>query len=326
MACSHLPPPDVPDPLRVEDRHLSETVLLLARGIAADLAFDRLPILADALEDSGYDNFALLNHLRSDDRHEVGCWAFRRLLRTTLLLPGGVPITFAYCPPGSFLMGSDNAESDVDEAPVHQVKLTNGFYAGIYPVTQKQWQVVMGTDPSDFKGDWLPVTSVSWVEARHFCTAVCRSTGWGVRLPTEAEWEYSCRAGTTTKYHYGDVPKASRMNFSPSLDADRPTPPSDADYSWRMLGVASFPSNPWGLHDCHGNAGEWCADVFEPFYFHRSPDTDPECGAGSRIESNRVIRGGCYQYAASKCRSSSRRFLAENDRCYTVGFRVVFTA
>src|SRR3954469_24983968 len=99
MSCSHQPPPYAPNPLRVEGRWLTETVLALARGVAADLAFDRLPILADALEDAGCDNLALLHHLRGDELHRVECWVLRRLLRTTLLLPGDVPITFAYCPP-----------------------------------------------------------------------------------------------------------------------------------------------------------------------------------------------------------------------------------
>ncbi|MCU0704911.1 MAG: hypothetical protein MUF18_13120, partial [Fimbriiglobus sp.] len=133
MPCSHLLPTDA---VAFDPAWLSETALALARGIAADGALDRLPILADALEDAGCHNFSLLNHLRSAEPHRVECWALRRVLRTTLPLLGGVEMAFAWCPPGSFLMGSPESEAVVyyDDFQ-HEVRLTRGFYCGVYPVT-----------------------------------------------------------------------------------------------------------------------------------------------------------------------------------------------
>lgn len=328
MACSHLPPPDVPDPLRVEDRHLSETVLLLARGIAADLAFDRLPILADALEEVGCDNFTLLNHLRADHFHRVECWALRRLLRTTLLLPGGVPITFEYCPPGSFIMGSSHPEADEGEEP-RRVTLTRGYYTGVHTVTQRQWQAVMGTDPSEFQGGERPVERVSWDDAQDFCVRASVAVGRQFRLPTEAEWEYSCRAGTATQFHFGDTPEPERMRYdsSPSFDG---SPPDGTSV------VGSHPPNAWGLYDMHGNVNEWCQDLSNevnryyaglPSMISRYvglPPIDPVCETGGG--SYRVLRGGSWRGTWVCCRSANRYHGRVDERFNDQGFRVVFTA
>jgi hypothetical protein len=119
-----------------------------------------------------------------------------------LKLSGDVPISFAWCPPGTFQMGSNNADN---EKPVRTVKLTKGFYMAVYPITQAQWKAVMGTEPSKFKGTDRPVEQISWTDAVEFCTKLTvKLSGRGqVRLPTEAEWEYACRAGTTTDYYAG---------------------------------------------------------------------------------------------------------------------------
>lgn len=333
MPCSHLPPPDLPDPLRVDDAHLTENVLLLARGIAADLGFDRLPILADALEDAGCDNFTLLNHLRSVEPHRVECWALRRLLRTTLMLPGGVPITFAYCPPGTFLMGSDHREADEGEQPMRQVTLTKGFYAGIYPVTQRQWHVVMNSDRSEFKGDERPVERVSWEDAQSFCTNSSATVGQLLRLPTEAEWEYACRAGTTTEFYFGEVPAPELMCFdsSKSLGGSVTAHPPEG-----TAVVGSYPPNPWGLFDMHGNVEEWCQDLsndINQYYAGLSgvarryvglPSIDPVCNQGD--ETHRTLRGGSWRDHPVCCRSANRSHGRVGDRHNDTGCRVVFTA
>jgi formylglycine-generating enzyme required for sulfatase activity len=317
MPCPATPPPDAPDALRVEDRWLTETVLALARGVAADRALDRLPILADALEDAGCDNLTLLNHLRADEQHAVGCWALRQLLRTTLMLPGGVPIAFTYCPPGSFLMGSDHPDAHGSERPTHRVTLTRGFYAAIYPVYQQLWWAVMGDTPSDMSGRFLPVRNVTWEEAAYFCQRVSVVVGVSVRLPTEAEWEYACRAGTNTEYHFGDEPDTGMMNhaaeFSHTYGVGRE--PSL---------VGTFPPNDWGLFDTHGNVWEWCQDWYDERYYARSPPTDPECRDGA--QQYRVLRGGSFCNSPGCCRAAFRLHgrPGMGDRDY--GFRVVFTA
>jgi formylglycine-generating enzyme required for sulfatase activity len=287
MPCSHLPPSDLPDPLRMDDTHLTETVLLLARGIAADLAFDRLPILADALEDAGCDNLALLNHLRSDEPHRVECWALRRLLRITLLLPGGVPMTFAYCPPGTFLMGSSRPTYSLLNTSLRQVTIKNGFHAGIVPVTQRQWESLMAVNPSFFRGDHRPVDGASWDVAQWFCRRASEVVGRTLRLPT----------GTTTEYHYGDEPNQTLMYRSRHYDEGGGT-----------IEVGQYPPNPWGLHDCHGNVWEWVE------------------GRVDNQGKQKGLRGGCWACVEDLCRSAYRHRKYGGQGSHDTGFRVVFTA
>ncbi len=312
MPCIHTPPADA---LVVEPAWLTETVVLLARGVAADLGFDRLPILADALEDAGCDNFAFLNHLRSDEPHRVECWALRRLLRTTLLLPGDVPITFAYCPPGSFLMG--DVEAGLEAQPVHPVTLTTGFHMGIYPVTQEQWRAVMLTQPSQFQGITLPVECVSWNDAKEFCSKVTEFTGRAIRLATEAEWEYACRARTTTTYYWGQEFRGgdANCNFGYPFDLGETTP----------VGFYSEQNpHPWGLGDMLGNVWEWCEDRFDFHFYARSPEVDPVCD--SNEDGHRAFRGGSWLNTPHIGRSANRDGTEPDHRHDTLGFRVVYTA
>lgn len=323
--CSANPPPDFPAPLRLEPAWLTDTVLALARGVAADNGFDRLPILADALEDEGCDNLPLLTHLRRGESHRVECWALRAVLRTTLMLPGAVPITFAYCPPGSFLMGSDHpaAAEFTDERPVHRVTLSQGFYAGIHPVTQAQWRAVMGTDPSHFKGDDRPVEEVSWEDAQLFCTLATVSARLAIRLPTEAEWEYACRAGTTTEFHFGDVisDRLANYNYRESWNG---SPRWWTTGHAETTAVGMFPANPWGLFDCHGNVWEWCEDLYDEDYYEASPTSDPTGPNGET--AFRTLRGGSWNGGPEFCRSARRNAGESSTPTPVYSFRVVFTA
>lgn len=316
MPCSHLPPADLPDPLRVDDRWLTETALALARGIAADLGFDCLPILADALEDAGCDNFTLLSHLRHEPEHRVECWALRRLLRTTLMLPGDVPMVFAYCPPGSFLMGNLKATHG-DEFPVRRVVLTKGFYAGLFPVTQEQWRAVMGVNPSRFRGDRRPVEQVDWMDATVFCATASEAVGRLLRLPTESEWEYACRAGTETRFHFGDDFRAGQVNCRTHYGRAR------RDRENQTSDVGTLRPNDWGLFDCHGNVREWCADLYDNTFYARGPRMDPICDDGDDL---RVCRGGSWRDNGYDCRSTSRKAARASTCDDGTGFRVVFTA
>ncbi|HEY1191146.1 MAG TPA: bifunctional serine/threonine-protein kinase/formylglycine-generating enzyme family protein [Gemmata sp.] len=235
--------------------------------------------------------------------------------KVTLTLPGAVPVTFAWCPPGTFLMGG---RAHRDEKPVHEVALTKGFFVGVYPVTQAQWGALMGTAPSHFKGPNRPVEQVSWDDAREFCRAFTESQKGRVtvRLPTEAEWEYACRAGTTSDYHFGDAISPDRANYDAG---DVPTAPRDAHRRRRTTEVGSFAANPWGLHDVHGNVWEWCADGFGDY--SAAHQVDPQGGADPNL---RVLRGGSWQDEAGYSRSACRQRQAASRRYFSIGFRVCF--
>ncbi len=232
----------------------------------------------------------------------------------TLTLPGGVTMTFSFIPPGSFMMGGTVND---DEKPIHTVMLTKGFFFGIYPVTQRQWLAVMGTNPSYFKGPNRPVEQVFWDDCQEFCEKVTAELKGGrVKLPTEAEWEYACRAGTTTEYHFGDVLNTDVANY-------------DGDCSWNdspkgknrqeTTDVGTFPSNAWGLHDLHGNVWEWCSDWYGEYAAGEQTD--------SQLQSNgrhRVLRGGSWDDNPVYCRAAYRRRLVPAYRSNRIGFRVCF--
>ncbi|MDY0165729.1 MAG: formylglycine-generating enzyme family protein [Thermoguttaceae bacterium] len=228
-------------------------------------------------------------------------------------------------PAGEFMMGSGKspealaAEFEIkagyfeDEHPQHRVRLTKPFYLGNCEVTQGQWERVMGTRPwSDIyymkEGSEYAATHVSWEDAVAFCRKLSAKEGKEYRLPTEAEWEWACRAGTTTAYHFGD--DGSRLS----------------DYaSWgRLFGngncvdlVGQKKPNPWGLYDMHGNVWEWCADWFD--YYVNSPVEDPQ---GPTNGSIRVARGGSWESFAENLRSAHRGAFTPDYRHYALGFRL----
>jgi formylglycine-generating enzyme required for sulfatase activity len=203
------------------------------------------------------------------------------------------------------MMGSD--VGDADERPVHQVTISRGFWMGKYPVTQAQWQAVMGSDPSSFKGADLPVETVSWDDCQQFLARLRGLEQWTFRLPTEAEWEYACRAGTEGE-RYGD------------LDAI-------AWYSGNSGGsthpVGQKQPNAWGLHDMNGNVWQWCQDWFAQQYYAASPAQDPQ---GPDHGSYRVDRGGSWFVNARLIRSADRFHDTPSLRYSRLGFRLVAVA
>jgi len=210
---------------------------------------------------------------------------------------------------GSFIMGAvpGDDEANIDEKPQHRVEITKAFYIGVYEVTQAQWQAVMGTNPSYFKGSRRPVEQVSWNDAVEFCRRLSQREGVTYRLPTEAEWEYACRAGTTTKFYWGN-----NMN---------------GDYAWyrdnsggKTHKVGRKQPNGWGLYDMSGNVWEWCSDWYDEGYYGRSPAKDP---VGPSSGMYRVVRGGCWTYYTANIRSSNRVRFSPDDWYYNNGFRVV---
>jgi formylglycine-generating enzyme required for sulfatase activity len=238
----------------------------------------------------------------------------------------------ALVPAGSFLMGSPESEAqrDLDEGPCHKVTITRPFYLGVYPVTQREYAAVTGHDPSrpgKEKGRTPdhPVTCVSWADAVAFCRQLSVLMGGGVawdsyRLPTEAEWEYACRAGTATPFHFGASASSALANFNgrhpyggarkgPSLQGPSP--------------VGSYPPNAFGLCDMHGNVWEWCADWYDRHYYRLRVERDPTGPADGDV---RVLRGGAFSCPAYRCRSAARYQGAPGDYGDTIGFRVALTA
>ncbi|MEW6238625.1 MAG: formylglycine-generating enzyme family protein [Candidatus Omnitrophota bacterium] len=226
-------------------------------------------------------------------------------------LPEGVlPLEMVYIEPGIFMMGSPSSEADRNdnEGPQHVVTITKGFYLGKYPVTQAQWEAVMGSNPSSFIGSGdLPVESVSWSEGQQFIEQLNALHLRTFRLPTEAEWEYACRAGTTTAYHWGNT-----------IDAIR-------EYAWfydnsgnQTHSVREKKPNPWNLHEMCGNVLQWCSDKYSVYSSYSQ--IDPQ---GAEEGTQHVARGNRYNGAAANSRSASREGHEPSFRANALGLRLL---
>ncbi len=239
--------------------------------------------------------------------------------RQTIALAKGVEMTFAWIPPGTFLMGSPSEEAErSDGETLHEVTLAQGFYLGIRAVTQAQWQAVMGNNPSYFKGEKFPVERVSWDECQAFCTKLSEREGKRYVLPSEAEWEYACRAGTTTPFHFGETLSTDQSN----CDGNYPYNNGEKGvYRKRTTSVGSFPPNAWGLFDMHGNVWEWCQDVYRSYEELTTKNT---LETENTDEMARVLRGGSWYFVARYCRAAYRSGLAPGYRFNLSGFRVAF--
>ena len=257
---------------------------------------------------------------------------------------------------GTFTMGSPDteAERETDEGPQRQVTLT-GFWMSKYPVTQGWFEEVMGFNPSYFKGKNLPVECVTWFDALEFCNKlselhnlqpVYNITGkimsdnhiWeatvtadfsksGYRLPTEAQWEYACRAGTTTPFNTGENITTSQANYNGNKSYNGN--PAGV-YRDTTTPVDMFSANAWGLYDMHGNVSEWCWDLFSRTYYGESGNNnDPEgprvgiVRRGNPGASFRVVRGGSYDWSGQRLRSAFRADCAQDIGFGSLGFRVV---
>ncbi len=237
-------------------------------------------------------------------------------------------MTFATVPAGSFMMGAEpDAEHNFvgDELPQHPVRISRPFMLSIFPVTQDDFRRVMGRNPSYFneqrKGNGAhPVESVTWFEAEQFCAKLGAlpeevTAGRRYMLPTEAEWEYACRAGTTTAFWCGAKLNPAAANYAAGADKDR-----IAAAGGTTLPVGSFRPNPWGLFDMHGNVAEWVGDWYSDRYYAESPTDDP---TGPNSGSAKVTRGGCWQSLWSECRSSARAAYQPERGTNRIGFRVI---
>jgi formylglycine-generating enzyme required for sulfatase activity/energy-coupling factor transporter ATP-binding protein EcfA2 len=275
-------------------------------------------------------------------------------------LDNDVLLDMVLIPAGSFVMGAPESEkeSDNSERPQHQVNVPE-FFVGKYQVTQAQWRAVaeipkvnrdLKPDPSNFKGDNRPVENVSWDDVMEFCARLSQHTGREYRLPSEAQWEYACRAGTTTPFHFGETITPELVNYNGN-DSYANAPKGEARNQTTPVG--SFPPNAFGLYDMHGNVWEWCADDCHNNY--KGAPTDGSIWLGEttgdrnlKKHSNsikksqnivktiisfvtqrkdqdqvKLLRGGSWSHSARNCRSAYRNYGLARYACYYIGFRVV---
>jgi len=217
----------------------------------------------------------------------------------------GVRQAFRWCEPGMFLMGSPIDEPEREDNEVqHEVTLTQGYWIADTPVTQALWQAIMGDNPSEFKENENPVENVSWNDVQAF---IAKMNGMKAELklclPTEAQWEYACRAGTTTPFSWGDQIDTSLVNFEGRRE--------------RTVAVKELPCNDWGLHQMHGNVWEWCQDWYGDY--QSQPVIDPQ---GPESGDSRVLRGGSWFSHGGGCRSAYRYRNVPSFRNRNIGFRL----
>jgi eukaryotic-like serine/threonine-protein kinase len=234
----------------------------------------------------------------------------------------GTVVEFVAVPPGDFVMGSAN--DLFAEAPAHAVRLRSGFLLGKCPVTRAQWHAVMGDDPSAFRDSPdLPVECVTWDRAVEFCRRLSERIGARVRLPSEAEWECACRAGTTSDFFFD-----AAGPFLDDTEVPQKVQRTLRDHAWfdgnssdRTHPVGAKRPNPWGLHDMIGNVWAWCADVWHGDYIGAPEDGSPWLD-GQDQQPRRCVRGGAWDMNAFRCRSPYRSFDHGAAATSRLGFRV----
>jgi eukaryotic-like serine/threonine-protein kinase len=236
-------------------------------------------------------------------------------------LGGGITLEMVEIPAGDFMMGSPMGELERfdNEGPQHRVNIA-GFFMGRFAVTQAQWKAMMGSNLSGFKGENHPVAYVDWNDAQAFCKKLSQLTGRTYRLPSEAEWEYACRAGTTTPFHFGPTitPELANYNGEYSYGSG-----PKGQYRRQTTPVGSFAANGFGLHDMHGNVWEWCLDHWHDNY--NGAPTDGRVWVENGNSSSRVSRSGSGFFKPSSCRSTSRNWLHPLGRGPENGFRLVMS-
>ena len=248
-------------------------------------------------------------------------------------LPNNISLEMMSIPSGKFMMGAPETEtaSNNAERPQHEVRV-KAFFMGKYPITQTQWRTVaampqvkqeLKLEPSSFKGDNRPVEQVSWLEANEFCKRLSKHTGREYRLPSEAEWEYACRAGTNTPFHFGETITTELVNY----DGNNPYGEAPkGEYRKETTEVGIFPANEFGLYDMHGNVWEWCADDWQDSYEGARSDAQIRIKDIKKYEDSetlKLLRGGSWGSFARICRSAYRNFNYARNANASVGFRVV---
>ena len=246
-------------------------------------------------------------------------------------LGNGVNLEMVYIPGGSFMMGSPDGEGGDREKPQHRVTVPE-LFLGKYQITQAQWQAVMGNNnlwqavmgnnPSYFKGKNLPVENVSWFDAVEFCQRLKKNTGRPYRFPTEAEWEYACRAGTETPFHFGATITSDLANYNGTRTyASEPT----GKIRRTTTPVGTFPPNAFGLYDMHGNVWEWCQDTRHTNY-QGAPTDGSAWVTNNSGDNNRLLRGGSWRYGSGHCLGVSRGCDGPGNGRWFNGFRLALSS
>lgn len=234
-------------------------------------------------------------------------------------LKNRIGMEFVYIPPGTFMMGSprDEAGRYADRETYHQVRLTSGFYMQTTETTQKQWAAVMKNNPSFFIncGEDCPAEQVSWNDVQRFVWKLNQSERLNTySLPTEAQWEYACRAGSSTRFNWGNDPDCSKADYGVGFIHNE----CKGINLGKPVKTGSFPPNALGLYDMHGNVGEWCLDRFDSYL--PKDAVDP---AGSYSATERVFRGGSWGVGSRYCRSANRDSGPPSMKSSEIGFRLV---
>jgi formylglycine-generating enzyme required for sulfatase activity len=233
-----------------------------------------------------------------------------------------LPLRMVKIPAGNFLMGSPETEvgREINEGPQREVTVPS-FYMGVFAITQQQYAAIIDSNPSYFaeNGANRPVERVAWYDADAFCKLLSVRTGRKYRLPTEAEWEYACRAGTTTPFHFGETltPELANYNGNYAYGSG-----PKGEYRQQTTDVGSFPANGFGLYDMHGNVWEWCQDDWHDSYKGAPTDGNAWLNSDER-KLRKVLRGGSWYYNPDGCRSATRNKSVRDARFNGSGFRVV---
>ncbi len=239
-------------------------------------------------------------------------------------LNSGITMEFVLIPAGQFHMGSPSSEAkrSPDEGPVHQVTISKPFYMGKFEVTQAQYKALMGRlqKKCKFEGDNLPVENTDYYHVDIFLKMLSAKHGLKFRLPTEAEWEYACRAGTNTPFYTGETISAEQANYDCRHIYGNG---AKGHYLGRTSSVGSYRPNAFGLYDMHGNVWEWCSDLYDKDYYKTSEMTDPK---GPAIGKCRVIRGGSWNHNPNRLRCADRNRRRPGADRGLLGFRVVLEA
>jgi len=250
---------------------------------------------------------------------QLGC---RALAQSPKEITNSIGMKLVLIPKGTFMMGSPESEVRIADAIQHEVTISKDYYLGVYEVTQAQYEKMMGKNPSRFQGDNLredsanhPVEQVSWEDAIEFCKKLSdlpeeKKAGRVYRLPTEAEWEYACRAGSKTAYSFGESAKSLSEYAWSGENANSQTHP-----------VQEKKPNAWGLYDMHGNVSEWCSDWYGEY--NKAAVSDP---TGPKVGSLRVFRGGGWRFEAAVCRSAVRCGMSRSGYANINGLRVALSS
>jgi formylglycine-generating enzyme required for sulfatase activity len=227
-----------------------------------------------------------------------------------------IPLEMVYIPGGEFMMGSPDGEGEDWEHPQHLVRL-KAFYMSKYPITQRQYEAVMGENPSEFKGENRPVECVNWYKAKEFCQRLSDRTKKPYTLPSESQWEYACRANSQKLFAFGDTITTDVVNFNGDSSGNVP----EGLYRGQTTDVGIFPANAFGLYDIHGNVCEWCEDDWH-FSYQGAPNDGTPWLDSNNNRKERVLRGGSWSYNSYLCRSANRNSHVSDYQYNFIGFRL----